>query len=141
MLKKLAAGCYRHRWMVLILWVVILIGVNVLAKASGDNLLKTFSLPGTESQSTFDVLKKDFARPGDTGNLVFKVKGGGSVKDAATQAEVTKIVDQMRAVKDNHIIAVDTPWNPRGGQRFVSPTNPDIAYVELTFDQQANDLP
>src|SRR4029077_3980311 len=79
MIRRLAAYCYSHRWRVVIAWVVLLVGVNVLAQTVGGDLLKTFNLPGSESQRAFDALGRDFARKGDTGDLVFKVRGAGAV--------------------------------------------------------------
>ena len=58
MLRRLAAFCYSHRWRVLIAWIVLLVGVNVLAQTVGGDLLKTFNLPGTESQRAYDTLAK-----------------------------------------------------------------------------------
>ena len=60
MLRSLAAWCYRRRRLVVVTWIVALIGVSVLGQTVGGDLLKTFSLPGTESQATFDVLKRQF---------------------------------------------------------------------------------
>src|SRR5262249_52761365 len=140
MLPRLAAWCYRRRWTVLISWIVILVGVNVLAQTVGGDLLKTFSLPGTESQRTFDVLKDTFQRNGDTGDLVFKVKGNGDVNDPAVKAQIEQTIAQLRALPNNHIVSVTTPWD-QGGQRFISQKDPKIAYAEMLFDQQSNDLP
>ena len=75
MLRRLAAWCYRRRRRVVVGWVVALIVISVLGQTVGGDLLKTFSLPGTESDRAFSVLKKEFARKGDTGNLVFRVRG------------------------------------------------------------------
>ena len=51
MLRNLAAWCYRRRRLVVVTWIVALIGVSVLGQTVGGDLLKTFSLPGTESQA------------------------------------------------------------------------------------------
>ena len=56
MLRRVALGCYRRRRTVVAVWLVALIGISVLGQTAGGNLLKTFSLPGTESQRAFDVL-------------------------------------------------------------------------------------
>ena len=45
MLQSLAAWCYRRRRLVVVSWIVVLIGINVLAQSAGGDLLKTFSLP------------------------------------------------------------------------------------------------
>jgi RND superfamily putative drug exporter len=135
-LARLAATCYRRRRRVVIAWVVALIGISVLAQTVGGDLLKTFSLPGTESQRTFDVLKNDFGRRGDTGDFVFKARHG-TVNDPAVRSEVESVVSELR--KQPHVVSVGTPYEP-GGQRFVAPGGV-IARAEILFDVQANDVP
>jgi RND superfamily putative drug exporter len=136
MLRSLAAFCYRRRWLVLILWIVALVGVSVLGKAVGGDLLKTFSLPGSESQKAFDVLGQEFQRKGDTGDLVFLAKNG-NVRDPAVQAQVAKVIAEL--AKQDHIVSITSPYTPEGA-RFLSAKG-DIAYAEILFDVQANDVP
>ncbi len=137
MLRRLAAHCYKHRWRVLISWVVLLVGVNVLAQTVGGDLLKTFSLPGSESQSAFDVLKRDFARKGDTGDLVFKVNGAESVTSPRVMAEIQPVMAAL--VQQPHVVSVSSPYDPANA-RFIS-SGGKIAYAEILFDVQANDVP
>jgi RND superfamily putative drug exporter len=137
MLRRLAAHCYQHRWRVLISWVVLLVGVNVLAQTVGGDLLKTFSLPGSESQSAFDVLKRDFARKGDTGDLVFKVNGAEAVTSPRVQAEIQPVMAEL--VQQPHVVSVSSPYDPANA-RFIS-SGGKIAYAEILFDVQANDVP
>src|SRR4051794_29833537 len=138
MLPKLAAWCYRRRRLVVISWIVVLIGVNVLAKTAGGDLLKTFSLPGTESQKTFDVMKAGFAKGGDTGYLVFKADGADGVRSpAVTDAIEKNLAPALRKLK--HVAAVNTPYEP-GGERFIS-RDGKIGFAEIQFDVQANDVP
>src|SRR5712671_6768721 len=113
MLPKLAAWCYRRRRWVVVAWIVVLVGVNVLAKTAGGDLLKSLSLPGTESQRTFDVMKKDFARPGDTGYLVFKSKSADGVQAPAVFNEIERtLAPALR--KQPHVASVVTPYEPGG---------------------------
>src|SRR3954447_24113086 len=137
MLRRLAASCYKHRWRVLIAWVVLLVGVNVLAQTVGGDLLKTFSLPGSESQSAFDVLKRDFARKGDTGDLVFKVNGAATVTSPSVMAEIQPVMAEL--VGQPHVVSVSSPYDP-ANSRFIS-SGGKIAYAEILFDVQANDVP
>jgi RND superfamily putative drug exporter len=138
MLPKLAAWCYRRRRWVVLAWIVVLVGVNVLAKTEGGDLLKSLSLPGTESQRTFDVLKADFARGGDTGYLVFKSNAAGGIQASAVRDEIqNKLVPSLR--NEKHIVSIVTPYD-KAGARFVSKDG-KIAYAEIQFDVQANDVP
>jgi len=138
MLPRLASWCYRRRRLVVVGWIVILVGVNVLAKSAGGDLLKTFSLPGTESQRTFDVMKRDFARPGDTGYLVFAARGPEGVRARAVFDTIeNKVAPELR--KQQHVLSVITPYEP-GGAAFFSDDG-KIAYGEIQFDVQSNDVP
>jgi len=137
MLRRLAAWCYRRRRRVVVGWVVALIVISVLGQTVGGDLLKTFSLPGTESDRAFNVLKKEFSRKGDTGDLAFRVKGPGDVNSAAVRSEIEPVFAKLR--KEPHVVSVTTPYEPAGG-RFVAQGG-KIAYAEILFDVQANDVP
>ena len=137
MLRRLAAYCYNHRWRIVIAWLVLLVGANVLAQTAGGDLLKTFSLPGSESQKAFDTLGRDFARKGDTGDLVFKVRGNGTVTDANVKATIEPLMATL--AKQPHVVKVSSPYDAANA-RFVAPSK-KIAYAEILFDVQANDVP
>jgi putative drug exporter of the RND superfamily len=137
MLRRLAAWCYRRRRRVVVAWVIALIVISVLGQTVGGDLLKTFSLPGTESDRAFSVLKKEFSRKGDTGNLVFRVRGPGDVNSADVRSEIEPVFAKLR--NEPHVVSVTSPYEP-AGSRFVS-GNGKIAYAEILFDVQANDVP
>src|SRR5262245_811198 len=138
LLPGLAKWCYRHRRIVLIAWIALLIGVNVLAKTVGGDLVKSLSLPGTESQRTFDIMKNEFAQPGDTGYLVFKSTAPGGVRSQEARDVIEKqVAPELR--KQKHVASVVTPFEPRGAA-FVSDKG-NIAYGEIQFDVQSNDVP
>jgi RND superfamily putative drug exporter len=141
MLRSLAAWCYRRRRTVVVAWIIILVGSWGLAKTVGGDLLKTFSLPGTESQRTFDTLKETFGQTGDPGQLVFKAKTGGSATSPQVKSEVDAIIAKLKAVKDNHIASVTTPWQQQPGDQLVSTRDPSIAYARILFNVQSNDVP
>ena len=45
-MERLARWCYAHRWRVLILWIVALVGIGVLGSVAGGSYSNNFSLPG-----------------------------------------------------------------------------------------------
>ncbi|MCU1429496.1 MAG: hypothetical protein JWL83_3496 [Actinomycetia bacterium] len=137
MLRRLATFCYKRRRLVVAGWVAALVIISVLGQTAGGTLLKTFSLPGTESQRAFDVLSHDFARKGDTGYLVFKVRGSGDVHSPAVRREIEPVFAKLRTLP--HVVSVTSPYTP-AGSRFIS-RNGTIAYAEILFDVQANDVP
>jgi RND superfamily putative drug exporter len=138
MLPGLARWCYRHRRSVVVAWIVLLVGVNVLAHSVGGTLVKSLSLPGTESQRAFDIMKNDFAQPGDTGYLVFKSTAPGGVQSQEAFNVIEKqLAPELR--KQKHVASVLTPFEP-GGSSFISDKG-NIAYGEIQFDVQSNDVP
>jgi RND superfamily putative drug exporter len=137
MLRRLAAWCYRRRRRVVVGWVIALIVISVLGQTVGGDLLKTFSLPGTESDRAFNVLKTEFSRKGDTGDLAFRVKGPGDVNSADVRSEIEPVFAKLR--KEPDVVSVTTPYEP-AGSRFVA-RGGKIAYAEILFDVQANDVP
>jgi putative drug exporter of the RND superfamily len=136
-LRRLAAWCYRRRRRVVVGWVIALVVISVLGQTVGGDLLKTFSLPGTESDRAFSVLKREFSRKGDTGELVFRVKGPGDVNSPGVRNEIEPVFAKLR--NEPHVVSVTSPYEP-AGSRFVA-RDGKIAYAEILFDVQANDVP
>jgi RND superfamily putative drug exporter len=119
------------------IWLVALVGISAAGQAVGGDLLKTFSLPGTESQRSFDVLRRDFGRKGDTGDLVFKVRGAGDVRASDVRTQIEPVFATLR--RQPHVVSVTSPYEP-AGSRFIAQGG-KIAYAEILFDVQANDVP
>ena len=137
MLRSVALWCYRKRRLVVAVWLVALIGISVLGQTVGGGLLKTFSLPGTESQRAFDVLGKEFQRKGDTGDVVFRAKNGSNASATAVRSEIEPLLVKLRT--QPHVVSVTSPYSPAGA-RFISSSS-KIAYAEVLFDVQSNDVP
>ena len=58
MLERLARWSYHHRWAMVGIWVVALVGTNFLASSAGGEYSQDFSLPGAESQEAYDLLQE-----------------------------------------------------------------------------------
>jgi RND superfamily putative drug exporter len=137
-LPRFAGWCYDHRRRVLALWLLAVIGFTVAGQAASGSLLKTFDLPGSDAAKAFTILGRDFDRPGDTGQLVWKVTGGASPTDPAVERVVQPVLDQL--ARQPHVAAVTSPFaSDPGSRRLVSAEGP-IAYAEIQFDQRANDV-
>lgn len=95
MLEALARWSYRHRWPMVGLWLALVVGVNVVAAAGGGEYSNDFSLPGTESQAAYDLLKERFPQQsGDTADAVFRAEEG--VADANVAARIDQVLSQLR---------------------------------------------
>ena len=61
-MSAIARWCFRHRLVVIATWVVLLIGLSILAQAIKSDYNNSFSLPGTGSTTAQQLLAK--ASPG-----------------------------------------------------------------------------
>ena len=89
MLRRLARSCYQRRRRVLVAWLLLVIVVTGVSKVSGGKDATNLSLPGTESQRAFDLLKADFpSQSGDTADIVFKATGPLGVRAPAVETRM-----------------------------------------------------
>jgi RND superfamily putative drug exporter len=147
-LKSLARYCVRHRWYVLIAWIVLIIVINAISHAEGSAYSNAFSLPGTNSTHAESLLSQGFkGQSGDVDQIVFH-STGGSVKDheASIQAALTRVE------KLPEVGSVTSPFCSGGfttsetlpsgvclGSAQVSKSG-TIAYAVVHFSQTANKL-
>ena len=113
-LARVARFCVDHRRLVLIGWVVVVIGALAISSAVGTRYATNFSLPGTESQRTTDLLKRDFpAQAGDTDQIVLAAKQG-KVTDPAVRARIAPMLAQVERLP--HVTGVVSPYGPAGAR-------------------------
>ena len=138
-LQRLAGWCYDRRRRVLGAWIAGLVVFSVLGQVAGGSLLKTFSLSGTDASDAFTILGRDFQMKGDTGQLVWAVKGSGvDPTSPEVQQTLQPVLDEI--AKQPHVVSVTSPFNaPDQQSRLVSGDKP-IAFAEIQFDIGANDV-
>ena len=135
MLPRLAGWCYDRRRLILAAWLLAVIGFSIAGQAASGALLKSFSLPGSESSRAFAILGRDFHRTGDTGQLVFRVTSG-RVDDAAVRGAIEPVIAELS--KQPHVASITSPYSP-ARQRFVSHQG-SVAYAEIPHAQHAFDF-
>ncbi|MCU1379236.1 MAG: hypothetical protein JWN29_2219, partial [Acidimicrobiales bacterium] len=81
---------------------------------------------------------RDFDRPGDTGQLVWKATGGTSPTDPSVRSAVQPVLDEL--ARQPHVAAVVSPFDPDPASRRLVSADQPIAYAEIQFDQRANDV-
>jgi RND superfamily putative drug exporter len=136
-LARVARFCVDHRRLVLIGWVVVVIAALAISSAVGTRYATNFSLPGTESQRTTDLLKRDFpAQAGDTDQIVFAAKQG-KVTDPAVRARIAPMLAQVERLP--HVTGVVSPYGAAGARAISKDGR--IAFATINFDKRANDLP
>ncbi|MEV6616085.1 MMPL family transporter [Streptomyces sp. NPDC051051] len=134
----MARWCYRHRLVVLLLWVGALFGLGFSASSAGTDYANVFSLPDTDSKKAYDLMEKAFpARAGDTDTVVWKVDEG-SVRDAEVRARIQPALEEIAGMKG--VGGVTGPYAGPEGAAQVS-RDGRIAFAQVTFTDQANAVP
>jgi RND superfamily putative drug exporter len=123
--KSLARFSVRRRWWILVIWIVLIIGVNAAAQSVGTSYSNSFSLPGTNSTDALHLLEKGFPhQSGDADQIVFHARSGQLTSDAST---ITPVLNTIATL-------------PQVGK--VSPvsysSDGTIGYTTVTFTKQAN---
>ncbi|MDI3212101.1 MMPL family transporter [Arthrobacter sp. AL12] len=94
MLYRLGKFSYRHRWLVISLWLAVMVAVGGAAAAFHGTLSNNFQIPGTETQQMADKLKTELpSSSGGSASVVFEANDAQfsqTGKDAVTAA-LTKL--------------------------------------------------
>ncbi len=128
LLERLGRFASRHRWWVLGVWILLLLGLTLVNRQVGGNFVNDYTVPGSESKSGLAVLQKDFkSASGYSGQIVFHAKKG-------------KVSDQSSAVKTtmtnvgglDHVMSATDPLS-QDGTPAVSKDG-TIAYGSVSWD-------
>jgi RND superfamily putative drug exporter len=135
---KLARWSTTHRKYVVIGWLLLLIGVNMLAQSAGTSYSNNFTLPNSGAQRAADLLQRSFpAQAGDRDTIVFKVSSG-SVKDPAVRARMESMFAQVSKLP--HVSSVISPYAAASAGKAISAQG-NIAFATVVFNEKANLLP
>ncbi len=135
-MSAIARWCYRHRFVVIATWVVVLIGLGVLAQAVKSEYDNSFSLPGTGSTTAQQLLATAVpAQAGDSDTIVWQVSHS-TVRDPAVVARMSAVLRQVATMPE--VAAVVSPYGPRGGAQVSRDDR--TAYAVVDFTKQANAL-
>jgi len=133
-LRALARFCYRRRRLVVAIWLVALVGVNVLAAATGTNFTTNFSAPNTESTRATNLLAANFkAQSGDGVQVV--MKGTPSMQDPTVQQQARSFIAAFDRVQ--HVTSVNDPLTTPGS---ISKSG-TVALANAQLDTKAQDIP
>jgi len=95
LLYRLGKFSYRHRWLVISLWLAVLVAVGASAAAFHGTMSNNFQIPGTETQRMLDKLKKDLPEAaGGSAGIVFEASSGGF--DQAGKDAVAVALDKLK---------------------------------------------
>lgn len=94
LLYRLGKFSYRHRWLVISLWLVVLVAVGGSAAAFHGTMSNNFQIPGTETQQMADKLKKELpSASGGSAGIVFEANDARFTQAGrdAVSAALTKL--------------------------------------------------
>lgn len=125
MLYRLGKFSYRHRWLVISVWLAVMVAVGGAAAAFHGTLSNNFQIPGTETQQMADKLKTELpSSSGGSASVVFEANDAqfsqagrdavtaaltkletlpdvqGTVDPFATQAQLDQAVTDLAAGKE-----------------------------------------
>jgi putative drug exporter of the RND superfamily len=135
--RTLATWSVRHRWRVVVLWLIALVVATALARSVGSNYSNGFSLPGQPSTAATNLLKAASpAVSGDSEEVVFETSGGVHVSDPDVEARVEATLGRLARVP--HVTNIVSPYEA-AGTGHVSKDG-TVAFATVTFDEQAGDI-
>ncbi|MFG2981775.1 MMPL family transporter [Streptomyces sp. NPDC048258] len=135
-LYKLGRLAFRRRGLIALLWVLILGGVGFAASSAPAPPADTFSMPGTESQKAFDLLKEKFpaaSADGASARVVIRAPQGENISGPQRKAAVSGLVSDL--AKAPEVVAVTDPY-----QAGAVSKDGTTAYTVVTYKVAATQL-
>ena len=108
-LYRIGAFTVRHRWQVIVGWVVLLAGLSVLVLVVQRPASNNLTIPGTQSRQALDLLNSRF--PGAVGaqaQVVFSTTGTTPVTSSADEAAIEASLAQLRRAPQ--VVSVSDPF-------------------------------
>jgi RND superfamily putative drug exporter len=136
LLYKLGRFAFRRRGVVVLLWLLALGGAAFAASTAPAPPADTFSMPGTESQKAFDLLKEKFpaaSADGASARVVIRAPENSKISDAGPRKEVAALVSDLS--KAPEVVRVSDPF--AGGAVSEDGTT---AYAVVTYDVAAAEV-
>uniref|UniRef100_A0AAU2V7N4 MMPL family transporter n=1 Tax=Streptomyces sp. NBC_00003 TaxID=2903608 RepID=A0AAU2V7N4_9ACTN len=138
-LYRLGRFAFRRRRYVALVWVALLALAGFGAASATTATSSSFSIPGTEAQRAFDLLKErnpNATADGATARIVFKAPEGQKMADKANKAAVEKTIAGLKAGSDQ-VAAVTDPFKANAVSK--NGQGP-IAYVQVSYKANAMQL-
>jgi RND superfamily putative drug exporter len=135
-MKALGRWCFRHRKLVLTLWLIVLVATFAADRATHPAFSSKFTLPNTQSNTAVNLLQQDFPKiSGDTDQIVLHARTG-TVRAPAVEAAAERMLREVAALP--HVSSVASPYAAPGGAQISR--DGTIAFAAVHFDEQATSL-
>ncbi|QIQ03206.1 MMPL family transporter [Streptomyces liangshanensis] len=136
-LHRIGRFAFRRRWLVVLLWTIVLGALGAGAAHSTGPANSGISLPGTESQRAFDLLEDKFPAAnaeGASARVVIQAPENQKIGGPDHRAAVETILKDLKA-SSSHVSLVSDPFSAKA----VSPDGA-TAYTQVTYNVASTDL-
>ncbi|MFC8824016.1 MMPL family transporter [Streptomyces sp. NPDC057137] len=136
-LHRIGRFAFRRRWLVVVLWALVLGVVGAGAVSGSGPTNSSTSLPGTEAQRAYDLLGEKFPAAnadGATARIVVRAPGGEEVGSAANKAALEVTLAEVKE-SSPRVAQVSDPF----ATRTVS-ADGTTAYAQATYSAKDADL-
>ena len=113
-MSALARWCFNHRWVIVLAWIAVLVGLVAVERSVGSAYSTAFTLPGTESFTALERLKAAMPKQaGDSATIVWHVDSG-TINDAAAKTRIQAMLAKVATspsvalVTDPYTVAAKT---------------------------------
>ncbi len=134
-LARLGRWSAEHRRVVVVLWLVaaaLSLGIETWL---GSGFRNDLSVPGTETQKAFDLLRQRFPdRAGDSLQVV--LHSSGSLDAPSVSGAVESSVAAIEGLRG--VVSARSPYGP--GPRTIA-ADGTIGFIPVQFDRRASDIP
>ncbi len=130
-MRSIATWCFRHRWIVILAWLVTIVGIIDIHANLGSNYSDNFELSHTQSFEAANLLTRSVPKAsGDTEQVVIAVEHG-AVTDSAVRQRVQVLLAKLANV--DHVTKIDSPYTGANGAQQIAPSR-RIAFANVTFN-------
>ena len=136
-MRGLATWCVRHRRIVVLLWVAVLVLVTLISRSAGTSYSNSFSLPKTQSTDAIQLLQSVSPKvSGDSEQIVMGTSGRTRVTDPAIEQRINQMLAKVAKVPN--VTNIVSPFTPGGSTRISK--DETVAFATVTFDRQAQNI-
>ena len=140
-MRTLAGWCVRHRRLVVLLWLVVLVVSIVTVKSAGTDFSNNFQFPHTQSFDAINLLKSAApGRSGDTEQVVFGTSDGTSLADPAVGQRINAMTHEIETLPS--VTSAPSPYDASGNLVDTTNINADktVGFLQVQFSKTPNEI-